>query len=66
MSIFPLMVLLALLVAAGAVLAFFWAVDHDQFEDLEYPAYLPMLDDGAPAGAKAERSRRGESLRRDG
>lgn len=59
MSIFPLMVLFALIVAVGAVLAFFWAVDHDQFEDLEFPAYLPMLDDEGPAGAKAERSRRG-------
>ena len=44
MSIFPVMILGSLLVAAGAVLAFFWAVEHDQFEDLRFPAFLPLLD----------------------
>ena len=34
--------LLALL--AGAVWAFFWAVDHDQFDDLETPGLLPLDD----------------------
>jgi cbb3-type cytochrome oxidase maturation protein len=33
---------LALLLLAVAVAAFFWAVDHDQFEDLQTPELLPL------------------------
>jgi cbb3-type cytochrome oxidase maturation protein len=33
---------LALLLLALAVAAFFWAVDHDQFEDLHTPELLPL------------------------
>lgn len=33
-----------LLVVLGGV-AFFWAVDHDQFDDMETPGLLPLLDD---------------------
>lgn len=34
---------IVMLIAAGA--AFFWAVDHDQFDDLDTPGLLPLLDD---------------------
>jgi len=37
---------LALFLLALAVGAFFWAVDHDQFEDMETPGLLP-LDEGS-------------------
>ena len=33
---------LALLLLALAVGAFFWAVDHDQFDDLITPGLLPL------------------------
>jgi cbb3-type cytochrome oxidase maturation protein len=33
---------LALLLLALAVGAFFWAVDHDQFDDLQTPGLLPL------------------------
>lgn len=33
---------LALLLMALAVGAFFWAVDHDQFDDLNTPGLLPL------------------------
>ncbi len=33
------------LVLIIAVALFFWAVNHQQFEDLETPAILPLLDD---------------------
>lgn len=33
---------LALLLLALAVGAFFWAVDHDQFDDLNTPGLLPL------------------------
>ena len=34
--------LLLLLLAVGA---FFWAVDHDQFDDMETPGLLPLDDE---------------------
>jgi cbb3-type cytochrome oxidase maturation protein len=34
----------ALIVGAGVWL-FFWAVNHQQFDDLDSPASLPLLDD---------------------
>jgi cbb3-type cytochrome oxidase maturation protein len=30
-------------VVAGGI-AFFWAVDHDQFDDMETPALQPLAD----------------------
>lgn len=35
---------IALVLAALAVGIFFWAVKHDQFEDLDSPGALPLLD----------------------
>ncbi|HEY6126324.1 MAG TPA: cbb3-type cytochrome oxidase assembly protein CcoS [Steroidobacteraceae bacterium] len=44
MNILLLLIPLSLLVLAGAVWVFFWAVNHDQFEDLDTPALLPLDD----------------------
>jgi len=44
MNILLLLIPLSLLFLAGAVWAFFWAVDHGQFEDLETPGLLPLGD----------------------
>ena len=44
MTILLLMIPLSLLFVGGAVILFFWAVDHDQFDDLETPALLPLDD----------------------
>lgn len=46
---------LSILLLVGAGIAFFWAVDHDQFDDLDTPGLLPMLDDPDPA-AKSDTS----------
>jgi cbb3-type cytochrome oxidase maturation protein len=43
---------LALLLLLLAVGAFFWAVDHGQFEDLKTPGLLPL--DEAEQGADRE------------
>ena len=53
MKILLLMIPLSLLFMGAAVVFFFWAVDHDQFDDLETPALLP-LDDSSEheAGSK--------------
>ena len=42
---------LSILLLVGAGIALFWAVDHGQFDDMETPALLPLLDaDRAPTG----------------
>jgi cbb3-type cytochrome oxidase maturation protein len=46
MNILLVLIPLSLLFVAGGVWAFFWAVNHDQFDDLDTPGLLP-LDDGA-------------------
>lgn len=42
MNVLLLMIPLSLLFLGGAVAAFFWAVDHDQFDDMDTPALLPL------------------------
>ena len=44
MNILLLLIPLSLLFLAGAVWAFFWAVNHDQFDDLETAGLLPLQD----------------------
>jgi cbb3-type cytochrome oxidase maturation protein len=43
-NILVLMIPLSLLLLICAALAFFWAVDHDQFDDLDTPGLLPLDD----------------------
>lgn len=45
MSILVIMIPLSLLFVFGAGVAFFWAVNHDQFDDMDSPALLPVSDD---------------------
>ncbi len=47
LALIPVSILL--LIAAG--IAFFWAVDHDQFDDMDTPALLPLLDEPDPPPA---------------
>jgi cbb3-type cytochrome oxidase maturation protein len=49
MNAVVILIPLALLLLAGAAWAFFWAVDNDQFDDLDTPALSP-LDDPPDAG----------------
>jgi cbb3-type cytochrome oxidase maturation protein len=51
MTILIVMIPLSILLLIGAGIAFFWAVDHDQFDDMQTPALLPLLD--APDAAEA-------------
>ena len=58
MNILVIMIPLSILLLIGAGIAFFWAVEHDQFDDLDTPKLLPLLDDPAPkesAPVKVER-----------
>ena len=45
MNILVVMIPLSILLLIGAGIAFFWAVEHDQFDDLDTPKLLPLLDD---------------------
>ena len=52
MSILYFLVPMGVLIVAGALWAFFWAVDSGQFDDLDSPAWRILLDDDTrPPGA---------------
>ncbi|WP_440222068.1 cbb3-type cytochrome oxidase assembly protein CcoS [Dokdonella sp. MW10] len=48
MNIILLLIPLSLVLLALGTWAFFWAVDHAQFDDLDTPALSPLLDDPLP------------------
>ncbi len=48
MNILLVLIPVTLLVVIVAVWLFFWAVNHQQFDDLDSPAELPLMDDPAP------------------
>src|SRR3546814_8340534 len=45
MNILLVLIPVTVLVVAVAVWLFFWAVNHQQFEDLDSPAELPLMED---------------------
>ena len=48
MNALLILIPITLLLAGLAVGVFFWAVNHAQFEDLDSPKILPLLDDPPP------------------
>jgi len=44
MNVLLVMIPLSILLLLGAAAAFFWAVDHDQFDDMDTPGLLPLDD----------------------
>jgi len=48
MNILLVLIPVTLLVVIVAVWLFFWAVNHQQFDDLDSPSVLPLMDDPAP------------------
>ena len=48
MNILLVLIPVTLLIVVAAVAIFFWAVNHQQFDDLDSPAVLPLLDDPIP------------------
>jgi cbb3-type cytochrome oxidase maturation protein len=54
LSTLYIVVPLALLVAAGFVFAFFWAVRSGQYDDMDTPAMRVVLDDDEPAKRTGE------------
>ena len=45
MNIILLLIPLSLILLVAGVTAFFWAIDHAQFDDLETPALMPLTED---------------------
>lgn len=45
MNIILLLIPLSMLLLCIGIWAFFWAVNHAQFDDLDTPALMPLLDD---------------------
>jgi cbb3-type cytochrome oxidase maturation protein len=45
MNIVLVMLGLSVILLAAAAAFFFWAVDHDQFDDMDTPGLLPLDDD---------------------
>ena len=44
MNVLLVMIPLSIVLLMGAAAAFFWAVDHDQFDDMDTPGLLPLDD----------------------
>lgn len=44
MNVLLVMIPLSIVLLTGAALAFFWAVDHGQFDDMDTPGLLPLDD----------------------
>ena len=45
MNVILLLIPLSIVLLCAGVAAFFWAIDHAQFDDLETPALMPLTDD---------------------
>lgn len=58
MTILYLLIPLSLILLGLAVWAFFWAVKHDQFDDLEGPAHRILFDEDENDLTPEERQRR--------
>ncbi|WP_417329628.1 cbb3-type cytochrome oxidase assembly protein CcoS [Halomonas cupida] len=56
MTILYLLIPLSMILLGLAVWAFFWAVKHDQFEDLEGPAWRILFDDDEHPSCSSRRS----------
>lgn len=45
MNIILLLIPLSIVLLGAGVFAFFWAIDHAQFDDLDTPALMPLAND---------------------
>ena len=62
MSVLIFLIPITLLVVIIGGVAFFWAVNHDQFEDLDSPALQPLADSDRddPVGVSDDAGRKGK------
>lgn len=45
MNVILVLIPVTIVVIGVAIALFFWAVNHQQFDDLDSPAVLPLLED---------------------
>jgi cbb3-type cytochrome oxidase maturation protein len=45
MNIILLLIPLSMVLLGAGIWAFFWAVNHAQFDDLDTPSLMPLLED---------------------
>lgn len=57
MNALLILIPITLVLAVVAVGVFFWAVNHAQFEDLDTPKILPLLDDAPPSRDRGDDTR---------
>jgi len=60
-NVLLVMIPLSLVLLGGAIYAFFWAVDHGQFDDLKTPSLLPLTDLPTPRALSGKTDSAGES-----
>ena len=53
MNILLVLIPVTLLIVLVGVALFFWAVNHQQFDDLDSPGIVPLLEDDPDQGARA-------------
>lgn len=58
MNILVVLIPLSIALLIGAGVAFFWAVENGQFDDMDTPRLLPLLDDPPPLNAARPDERR--------
>lgn len=51
MNVLVVLIPLSIVLLVGAGAAFFWAVNHHQFDDMETPRLLPLTEDPPPEEA---------------
>ncbi|NCT68111.1 MAG: cbb3-type cytochrome oxidase assembly protein CcoS [Rhodanobacteraceae bacterium] len=55
MNIILLLIPLSVILLSLAAAAFFWAVDNDQFEDMDTPSLMPLAGDASGPSARSSR-----------
>ena len=60
MQSLALLIPIALIFVTIAIYLFYWAINHDQFDDLEGPAYSILFDDDTlePSSSKQNSTRK--------
>ncbi len=61
MAILFYLIPISILILTLAVIAFIWAVKHDQFEDLDSPAHQILFEEKATVKPAKDTSSAGES-----
>lgn len=51
MNVLVVLIPLSIVLLVGAGAAFFWAVNHRQFDDMDTPRLLPLTEDPPPDAA---------------